>query len=47
MMSTPLARRAAMRPPSGYYGVQIRLARRIVEVLPPRRLSGVVKRSSW
>jgi hypothetical protein len=29
----------ALRPPFGFYGAKARLARRIVEILPPHRVS--------
>lgn len=38
MTSTSSAARQALRPPFGYYGAKARLARRIVELLPPHRV---------
>jgi DNA adenine methylase len=37
-MSVPLAGHQALRPPFGYYGAKTRLARRIVDLLPPHRV---------
>jgi DNA adenine methylase len=30
---------SALRPPTGYFGAKVRLARRIVELLPAHRVS--------
>jgi len=37
-MSVPLAGHQVLRPPFGYYGAKARLARRIVDLIPPHRV---------